>query len=98
MKHRSATITAGLYWLSVVATYAWAAIAHDETGLAFLPFTSLALPWTLIMYPVAEQISSHSVAAAAYAILCILFSGVNALILYGLIVASSNVIRRAIRN
>jgi len=93
-RHRPAIIAAGIYWCSILGSYAWAAIVRDETGLAFLPFTCLALPWSLLMSFVAAQIPSHGFAAVAYAILCFVFSGVNALVLYLLIVAGSTLIEK----
>jgi hypothetical protein len=98
MKHKKPAVAAALYWFSVLGAYTWAAITHDRSGLGFLPFTALALPWTLVLYPVAQGIRPHSVAAAVYAIICILFSGANAVLLYGLIVAGLRVVGRSSRN
>jgi len=95
-RHRVATIIAFTYWCSVVAAYAWAALARDRSGLAFLPFTILGLPWSLLMYLVAEQIPNHRLAAVSYAALCFLFSSVNGLILYSLVAAASALASKAL--
>ena len=95
-RHRSAIIVAGLYWCSVPGTYTWALIAKDESGLLFLPFTYLALPWSVLMRLVAEQIPNVILANIVYAFLCFLLSGVNALILYFLIVGSSVLIAKVV--
>lgn len=94
MRHRAAAVAAGLYLCAVLGTYIWAAIVHDEFGFAFLPFVFLTLPWSLLVYPIGQHISQHALAAATYALLCVLLSGVNASILYFLIVRASALFRK----
>jgi len=81
-----------------VGTYAWAAIVRDEFGLAFLPFMFLTLPWSLLVYPLAQQVPRHAFAAAIYAVLCTLLSGVNAVALYLLVARASALLRRAVHH
>jgi hypothetical protein len=86
MRHKRVAVVAALYWLGVVATYTWAAIVRDRSGLGFLPFTALGLPWSIVTYPIAAQIQPHALAAVVYASLCFLLSGINAVLLYWLMV------------
>jgi hypothetical protein len=85
MRQRIATIVAGSYWLSVIGAYLAALFVRDPLGFAFTPFMFLALPWSLFMYGLAERIPTHGLGATVYALLCFVFSGLNALALYFLI-------------
>jgi hypothetical protein len=82
MRHKGVAAVAACYWLGVVATYTWAAIVHDSSGLGFLPFTALGLPWSVVTYPIAQQIQPHGAAVVVYASLCFLLTGINAVLLY----------------
>jgi hypothetical protein len=94
--HKTALTIAVLYWLGVVAAYAWAAVVRDVSGLAFLPFTFLALPWSILVDFLTEQMRSHGLAAVAYAVICFLLSGVNALIVYWLVLGCSALFAKAV--
>ena len=84
--HKPAMVAAGIYLCGVVGAYVSAATAGDNTELAFLPFMLLASPWSSLMYPLAEQIPNHTFGAVVYLTLSFVFSGVNALALYWLVV------------
>lgn len=96
LKRKPATIVAGLYWLSVAGSYIAALILQDQFGFAFIPFMFLSLPWSLLMYGVAEQIPVHGIAATGYAALCLFLSGLNALMLYFLVTVCSAVVSRIV--
>ncbi len=85
MRERVATRVAVFYWFTVVGAYILALILHDEFGLTFIPFAFLALPWSVLMYGLVSPIPIYGLKVATYALLCVLFSGGNALLIYRLI-------------
>jgi hypothetical protein len=90
MREKLATRVATYYWFSVVGTYVLALILHDDLGLAFIPFVLLALPWSLLVWGLLvlglpEHTPAIAVKVAMGAVLCFLFSGGNALLIYRLI-------------
>jgi len=85
MREKLAIRVAAFYWLSVVGTYVLAVILHDELGVTFIPFAILALPWSILMYGLALPIPIYGLQVATYAVLCVIFSGGNALLIYRLI-------------
>ena len=93
---RVAAVIAWGYWRAVIATYLWALAAQDRSGLAFLPFAALAVPWSILLYPVSSAIGNHAAAAVVYAGLCFLFSAVNSALLYALIARASVIMGKTI--
>ncbi|SPF39111.1 membrane hypothetical protein [Candidatus Sulfopaludibacter sp. SbA4] len=85
MREKLAIGVAGIYWLSVVGTYFVALSLHDTSGIAFMPFMILSLPWSLMMYGLAEQIPGNLLRVTTYAILCFVFSGGTSLLIHRLI-------------
>jgi hypothetical protein len=94
MRRQLAVTVAVLYWSTVLVSYIVAAIAHDEFGLAFVPFFFLSLPWSVPMNALANQITNHGAAATTFALSCWLLSGINALVLYFLIARGPLVLRK----
>jgi hypothetical protein len=90
-KHKGALIAAGVYWASVPVSYAIPLlIMRDRLGVAFLPFYCLAAPWSFLITPVVEQLfTTPWLVMSGFAILCVLLAGVNAAILYWLVVGTS---------
>jgi len=79
-------ILAGIYLCGVIGAYVSAVISGDNTGLAFLPLILLTLPWSSLTYLMAELIPNIAFAAVVYATICFVFTAMNALALYWLVV------------
>jgi hypothetical protein len=88
-RHKTAIIVAAIYLSAVLASFCDAAVAHDPSGLAFLPFVGLTLPWSFLVEVLSDEIPMHGHAWVVCVSLCFLFSGVNALVLYWLVVGIS---------
>ena len=91
-KHRLALIGAGTYWFIVLYTCIVAATSHDLTGMQWIPFMYLTLPWSSLLVTAAYQIRACSLPESVYWTVSFLVSGVNALIIYFVIAGASNLI------
>lgn len=77
----SAGVVAALYLVSVWGAYSAAVASHDALGYACVPFMLLVGPWIGLLQ-LSSLIPNPGIANIVAVIFCVLFVGLNALILY----------------
>jgi len=66
----------------VAASYFLASAHRDPFGFAYIPFLLLALPWSALATELMRGLAPNSHLTVAFAIIALLGSGVNAVLLY----------------
>jgi hypothetical protein len=74
------------YWLCLAASYVLALAHHDQFGLAFAPFILLSLPWSAVAKALTSGLAPGGPQIVAAAVIALLGSGINAALLYLMIV------------
>jgi hypothetical protein len=77
----SAGLVAALYLVSVWGAHSAAVAAHDALGYAYIPFLILVGPGIGLLQ-LTSLISNPGVANMILVMFCVLFAGLNSLILY----------------